>query len=79
MLKNVIITAVLGTIILFVWTFVVNGIFRFQAGVDMKQIDKEQQVYEVLKEHIVEPGRYVFFVGPSSDDDVLMTQELDIV
>jgi len=60
MLKKVIIAAVLGTIILFVWTFVVNGIFRFQASIDMKQIDKEQQVYEVLKEHIVEPGRYIF-------------------
>ena len=60
MLKKVIIAGILGTIVMFVWTFVINGFFRFQASIDMKQIDKEQQVYEVLKQHIVEPGRYVF-------------------
>ncbi|MFB0519210.1 MAG: hypothetical protein ACETWC_08015, partial [Acidobacteriota bacterium] len=40
------------------WTFLVNGIFRFKANMDMKQIPNERQVYEVLKENIVEPGRY---------------------
>jgi len=60
MLKKVLISGVLGVIVLFVWIFLVNGIFRFQASIDMKQIATEQQVYEVLKEHIVNPGRYVF-------------------
>ena len=60
MLKKVIGAGVLGVIVLFVWVFLVNGIFRFQASIDMKQIATEQQVYEVLKEHIVNPGRYVF-------------------
>jgi beta-glucosidase len=27
---------------------------------------------------MLEPGKYIFFVGPSSDDGVLLTQELDI-
>ena len=59
MLKKIIIAGILGTIVLIIWTFVVNGIFRFQASIDMKQIDTEKQVYEVLKEHIANPGRYI--------------------
>lgn len=43
---------------LIVWTFVVNGLFRFQANIDMKKIPAEEQVYTVLTEHVVEPGRY---------------------
>ena len=43
-----------------VWTFVVNGILRFQANIDMKRIPAEREVYELLKEHIADPGRYIF-------------------
>ncbi len=59
MLKKVIIAGMLGGVVLMVWTLVVNGIFRFQASIDMKRIEAERQVYEVLKEHIVDPGRYI--------------------
>jgi len=45
--------------VLVVWTFVVNGILGFQASIDMKQIPGERRVYDVLKEQIVRPGRYV--------------------
>lgn len=59
MLKKVFIAGVLGEIVLIVWAFVVNGILGFQASIDMKQIDTQSQVYEVLNVHIVAPGRYV--------------------
>jgi len=50
-----------------VWTFVVNGIFRFQVSIEMKTITAERQVYETLKEHIVEPGRYACNPALTSD------------
>jgi hypothetical protein len=59
MLKKVIVAGLLGGVVLIVWTFVVNGLLRFEAGINMKQIPAERQVYEMLKEHITEPGRYV--------------------
>lgn len=59
MLKKVIISGALGGIVLIVWIFTVNGMLGFQARIDMKQIDAERQVYEMLKVHIVDPGRYV--------------------
>jgi hypothetical protein len=50
----------LGAVVLIAWTFVVNGVLGFQSRLDMKQIPAERQVYEVLQQHIVEPGRYIF-------------------
>lgn len=58
MTKKVIISGLLGALVLIIWTFVVNGLFRFKVNMDMKQIPNERQVYEVLKENIVQPGRY---------------------
>ena len=60
MLKRVIGPGLIGGVVLIVWTFVVNGVLGFQANIDMKQIPAERQVYETLKEHIVNPGRYIF-------------------
>jgi hypothetical protein len=59
MLKKVIVAGILGGVVLMAWTFVVNGILGFKASMDMKQIAEERQVYETLKEHIVNPGRYI--------------------
>lgn len=59
MLKKVVGAGLLGGVVLMVWTFVVNGIFGFQASVDMKPIPAERQVYEALRKHIVSPGRYI--------------------
>jgi hypothetical protein len=59
MQKKVIISGLLGGVVLFAWTFVVNGILGFRSSIDMKQIPNERQVYEILKESIVEPGRYI--------------------
>jgi hypothetical protein len=58
MIKKVIVAGLLGALVLMMWTFLVNGIFRFKVNMDMKQIPNERQVYEILKENIVEPGRY---------------------
>jgi hypothetical protein len=59
MMKKAISAGVLGAVVLVVWTFVVNGVLGFQAGIDMKRIAAERQVYETLKEHIIDPGRYI--------------------
>jgi len=57
--KNMIRAGLLGGVVLVAWTFVVNGLLGFQASIDMKSIETERQVYQVLKQHIVEPGRYI--------------------
>jgi len=59
MRKKVISAGLLGGVVLIAWTFVVNGILGFQARIEMKQIAAERVVYETLKEHIVDPGRYI--------------------
>ena len=59
MSKRVASAGILGGVVLIVWTFVVNGILGFQASIDMKRIAAERQVYETLREHIVDPGRYI--------------------
>ena len=58
MLKRVIVSGLLGSVVLILWTFVVNGILGFHSGIDMRKVQNESQVYEMLKENIVEPGRY---------------------
>ncbi len=59
MMKRVIVAGVAGSVVLAVWTIVVNGVFGFKARIDMKQPPNERQVYEVLKANVTEPGRYV--------------------
>jgi hypothetical protein len=58
MFRRVILPGLVGGLVLIIWTFLVNGIFGFKSGIDMKQIPDERVVYEVLKEHVTEPGRY---------------------
>jgi len=58
-LGKVLSAGVLGAVVLIVWTIVVNGVFGFQSSIDMKQVPAEDQVYEVLRQHVVEPGRYI--------------------
>jgi hypothetical protein len=59
MLGPVVRTGVLGGVTLLLWMLVVNGLLGFQARIDMKRIQAESQVYELLKEQVTEPGRYV--------------------
>ena len=58
MTKQIIIAGLLGAVVLIIWTFLINGIFRFKVSMDMKSIPNEREVYEVLKENVIEPGRY---------------------
>jgi hypothetical protein len=67
MAKKVIVAGLLGGVVLILWTFIINGMLGFQARIDMKQIAAEQDVYEVLKQHVVDPGRYT--VNPPLDAD----------
>jgi len=59
MFKKVLIAGLLGGIVLIAWTFVVNGLFGLNARINMKQIEAEREVYDVLKKQIVAPGRYI--------------------
>ena len=65
-MKHVIRAGLAGSLTLIAWTFVVNGIFGFQARIDMKRISAEREVYEVLERHIVSPGRYL--INPEVTD-----------
>ena len=64
MTKRVIVSTILGGITMILWTFVVNGILGFRVAMDMKQLKDERAVYEVLKEHVTEPGRYACNPAP---------------
>jgi len=59
MAKKVIISGLLGGVVLIILTFILNAVFGFKSSMDMKQIPNERQVYEILKENIVKPGRYI--------------------
>jgi len=59
MSKKVIITGLIGSLLLIVWTIIANSILGFKSNLDMNGIPDEQEVYEVLKENITEPGRYI--------------------
>lgn len=56
--KRILTAALVGGLTLIAWTFVVNGLLGFRARIDMRQLPAEEQVYEVLRQHVVEPGRY---------------------
>jgi len=59
MVKKVVIAGLLGWVVLIVWGFVVNGVFRFNSHINMNQIPNERQAYQFLKDTITEPGRYI--------------------
>ena len=59
MVKRVLFPGLFGGIVLMILTFLLNGILHFNSSINMKRIPDEQRVYEVLKEYVIEPGRYV--------------------
>jgi hypothetical protein len=59
MFKKVIIAGLMGGLTLMIWMFLINGVFGFRNRIDMKRVTNERQVYELLKQNIVEPGRYL--------------------
>ena len=58
MSKRVIGAGLLGAMVLMAWTIVVDGLLGFHSSIAMKRLGGEQQVYEVLKQYVVDPGRY---------------------
>jgi hypothetical protein len=65
--KKVITAGLLGALVLVCWTFLVNGIFGFQARIDMKTLPAERELHRILAGHVVEPGRYI--VNPALTDE----------
>jgi hypothetical protein len=59
MLKKVVFAGITGGLTLMVWAFLINGFFGFRHRMDMNQVPNEAQVYQILKQQITEPGRYL--------------------
>lgn len=59
MAKKVIIAGLIGGLTLIIWAILINGFFGFKYRIDMKKVPNEPQVYQILKENISEPGRYL--------------------
>ncbi len=59
MLKNVIISGLLGGVVLLLVTFILNGILGFKSSLEMNVPPNEKQIYGELKKNIDKPGRYI--------------------
>jgi hypothetical protein len=59
MKKQIFISALVGSIVLLIWTSVLNVVFGFNARLTMKEVPNEREVYAVLKGTVTEPGRYL--------------------
>ncbi|MBN2416326.1 hypothetical protein JXO52_10815 [bacterium] len=57
--EKIVLSTLFGGLTLVLWAFIVNGMLGFGSNLMMKQIANENTVYEVLRENIREPGRYV--------------------
>ena len=68
MLKRILLPGILGFVVLAFWTFVMNGLFGFNARLTMNPPPDEVAVYEMLKERIVDGGVYIS--NPQVDPDV---------
>jgi hypothetical protein len=58
-LRRILVAGLLGTVALIVWTFVVDALLGYKRSIEMDQLPAERAVYEVLRQHVTEPGRYV--------------------
>ena len=59
MIKKVFIAGLTGWIVLVAWGFIVNGIIDVSSCFNENTVETERQVYQVLQEHVIEPGRYI--------------------
>jgi hypothetical protein len=53
MVKRVVLAGISGAIVLTVWVFISNGIFRFTSRVEMQRLPNEGAIYAVLKSNNV--------------------------
>jgi len=58
-LKRILVAGLLGGIVLVAWVFLIDGVLGFKRSIEMNQIPDERIVYEILREHVVEPGGYI--------------------
>ena len=66
--KRILMTGLLGFVTIMVWTFLANGLFRFNSSVRMNRLPDEPAVYEVLKQHVTEPNNYT--VNPQGEPGI---------
>jgi len=59
MFKKVITAGLIGGLTLMIWAVMTNLIFGFTNRIEMKPVPNETEVYQILKQNIVEPGRYL--------------------
>jgi hypothetical protein len=59
MLKRILLPALLGFLTLTAWTFVVNGMLRFNARLALASPPDEEVIWQMLGERIVDAGVYV--------------------
>jgi hypothetical protein len=65
MTRRVFVAGVLAGVLVFVWYFMVNGIFGFNSRLTMKRVAEEEVVYETLRDHVTTPGKYVINPQPT--------------
>lgn len=65
MLRRILLAGVAGGIALTAWAFIGNAGFGFAARTQMRWLEEERAVYDVLKAAITEPGAYL--VNPALD------------
>ena len=59
MWRRVVFPGFLGGLTMLLFVLVVDGLLGFSARVNLNPVPNERQVYEVLKESVTNPGRYV--------------------
>ena len=59
MIKKIIIAGLIGALTIMIWTIILNVLFGYKNRIDMKMVPNEAQVYQILKQNIKEPGRYL--------------------
>jgi hypothetical protein len=66
MTRRVLLAGLLGAAVLIAWTIIVNVGFRFTARIGMEPIPNERAIYDLLREHVRQPGAYLANPEPTS-------------
>ncbi|HEY0592395.1 MAG TPA: hypothetical protein VGF40_11550, partial [Thermoanaerobaculia bacterium] len=59
MLKRIVVSGVLGTLVMTAWAFVANALFGMRPRLEMMRVSDESAVHRVLTENVREPGASV--------------------
>lgn len=66
MTRRVLLAGLLGAAVLVGWTIIMNVGFQFTARIAMEPVPNERAIYELLKEHVKQPGAYMANPAPTS-------------